>query len=178
MKTLYIAADPGKNGAYVCIDEDRVIVNYMVTPRISKDGPVDLNAIYAWLIDLSSRYPEDESCLVLNIEDVHALYGVSVSATSSLMENKGQIHGLFAFLANQRKNTSIHFIPPKEWQKTVWMHHDKVMKAGKVDTKATSLNCAKRLWANEKFLASDKCKKAHDGIVDALLIAETARRLF
>ena len=51
------------------------------------------------------------------------------------------------------------------------------MAASKVDTKATSLTAAKRLWPGDGFLASPKSKVAHDGIVDAMLIAEAARRI-
>lgn len=35
--------------------------------------------------------------------------------------------------------------------KKVWQSYDKVYLAGKVDTKSTSLNCAKRLWPNDNF---------------------------
>lgn len=175
MDCLYVAADPGKNGAFVCIDQTGNVVDRMVMPRITKDGPVDLVRIFDWLLNILKTKDWDK--VDLCIEDVHALYGVSASSTSSLMENKGQIHGIFSCVASMYIKTSVHFIPPKTWQKTVWMQHDKIMKAGKVDTKATSLSCASRIWPTDKFLATEKCKKAHDGIVDAMLIAEYARRV-
>lgn len=174
MDSLFIAADPGKNGAFACIDQTGSVIDRMVMPRISKDGPVDLGRIFEWTVNILKNKDWDK--VDLCIEDVHALYGVSVSSTSSLMENKGQIHGIFSCIANMYINSSVHFIPPKTWQKAVWMQHDKIMKAGKVDTKATSLSCASRLWPTDRFLATEKCKKAHDGIVDAMLIAEFARR--
>ena len=50
------------------------------------------------------------------------------------------------------------------------------MEASKVNTKKTSLACAKRLWPTDTFVKNERCKTAHDGIVDAMLIAEAARR--
>lgn len=175
MSLLIISADPGKNGALVCLDQDGKLIDRIVTPRVSNDGPVDLGAEVAFCNKMLSRNPDR---VMFVIEDVHALYGVSTSATSSLMENKGQLEGIFFTMAMIFKNASFHLIAPKTWQKSVWVHCDKVMLANKVDTKKTSLACAKRLWPGDLFLKTPKCKTPHDGIVDAMLIAEAARRLF
>lgn len=175
MASFIISADPGKNGALVCLDQDGKLVDRIVTPRVANDGPVDLAAEIAFCQNLLSQNLEHVKFV---IEDVHALYGVSTSATSSLMENKGQLEGIFFTMAVTYKNASFHLIAPKTWQKSVWMHCDKVMLANKVDTKKTSLACAKRLWPGDLFLKNPKCKTPHDGIVDAMLIAEAARRMF
>lgn len=169
---VYLAADPGKNGALVAINENSEIIDRMATPRISKTGPVDLIAEYQFI----EKNIKDADRAVLIIEDVHALYGVSTIATSSLMENKGQLHGIMTGFT-LRYPAAIHFLAPKAWQKEVWSHVDKVFKSNKIDTKATSLACAKRLWAGYDFRENSKCRVAHDGIVDALLMAEAARRL-
>lgn len=168
---IYLAADPGMNGALAAIDDNSRLVDRIVTPRIGSKGKVDLAAEYEFINSVARL---DKTVFV--IEDVHALYGVSVSATSSLMENKGELHGLL-FSFTMRYEASLHFIAPKTWQKEVWTHYDKVFKANKVDTKATSLSCAKRLWPTDTFFKNDKCRVAHDGIVDAMLIAEAARRM-
>lgn len=174
---LYIAADPGKDGAIVCIDQDSKLISRIATPRIAISGPVDLTKEYVFCRDTIVENNPDR--VVFVIEDVHALYGVSTSSTASLMENKGQLHGLFLSLcmAFPDINCSVHFIAPKTWQKLVWTHYDKVMEASKVNTKRTSLACAKRLWPNDTFVKNERCKTAHDGIVDAMLIAEAARRV-
>lgn len=171
---LYISADPGKDGALACIDDSSRLVGRTATPRIGTSGPVDLAAEYEFCRSLILN--TEPTRIVFVIEDVHALYGVSTSSTASLMENKGQLHGLFMGLSMTFQNSSIHFIAPKTWQKTVWTHADKVMEASKVNTKKTSLACAKRLWPNDTFVKNERCKTAHDGIVDAMLIAEAARR--
>lgn len=173
---LYIAADPGKDGAIACIDQDSKLISRISTPRIANSGPVDLTKEYIFCRDTIVENNPDR--VVFVIEDVHALYGVSTSSTASLMENKGQLHGLFLSLcmAFPDISCSVKFIAPKTWQKTVWTHADKVMEASKVNTKKTSLACAKRLWPNDTFVKNERCKTAHDGIVDAMLIAEAARR--
>lgn len=172
---LYIAADPGKEGALACIDQESRTIRRMATPRIGANGPVDLGEEYNFCKEIMDSMNPDKAVFV--IEDVHALYGVSTSSTSSLMENKGQLEGLFFSISMQYPNCSFHLIAPKQWQKTVWMHVDKVMESNKVNTKKTSLACAKRLWPGDMFLKNDKCRTPHDGIVDAMLIAEAARRL-
>lgn len=175
MSKLFIGADPGMEGAWAAIDENSNIISYMANPRIGKTGPSDLQAISKWINDLFLQQYER---VVMTVEDVHALYQVSVKTTSILMESKGNIYGVMSAFAFMHNNVSVQQIPPKEWQKKVWMFHDKVMTSSKVDTKKTSLACAKRLWPSEKFLATERCKTPHDGIVDALLIAEAARRSF
>lgn len=172
---FYIAADPGKDGALVCLDGDGRLVDRMVTPRVGATGPVDLAAECKFCLNLFGKNPDKVSFIV---EDVHALYGVSTSSTSSLMENKGQLEGIFFTMATLHNNCSFYLIAPKTWQKTVWMHCDKVMDSNKVNTKKTSLACAKRLWPNDSFLKNERCKIPHDGIVDAMLIAEAGRRTF
>lgn len=68
---------------------------------------------------------------------------------------------------------------PKERQKVMWQGVSPVYKSGKsVDTKATSLLAAKRLFPNEDLRKSERASKPHDGIVDALLMAEYCRRKF
>ena len=145
---LYIAADPG--------------ISRISTPRISASGPVDLTKEYVFCRDMIVENNPDR--VVFVIEDVHALYGVSTSSTASLMENKGQLHGLFLSLCMAFPDI------------LVCTHSYKVIEASKVNTKKTSLACAKRLWPNDTFVKNERCKTAHDGIVDAMLIAEAARR--
>lgn len=174
MNAIIIGVDPGMNGAWVAIDGSSSPISRMVLPRIGKTGPVDIPAVIEWVQNL---HLEDYEKVVLSYEDVHPLYGVSVSSTGSLMEGKGIIEGVLYSAAYGLKNASVIPLAPKRWQKEIWLTHDKVFKASKVDTKATSLAAAKRIWPSDKFLASERSKTPHDGIVDAMLIAEAARRI-
>jgi len=61
----------------------------------------------------------------------------------------------------------IHRVAAKTWQK-------QLLPKG-VDTKVAAVEKAKQLWPDEDFLASDRCRKPHLGMVDAALIAEYGR---
>lgn len=174
MNTIILGVDPGMEGCWAAINEKSELIDRLVNPRVGKTGPVDLPAIINWLKSL--QLPTFDKC-IFAFEDVHPLYGVSVSSTGSLMESKGMIRGVLTTFAMSLQNASVVPLTPKAWQSTVWLTGDKVTKASRVDTKATSLVCAKRIWPQEKFLATQKSKKPHDGIVDAMLIAEAARRI-
>lgn len=84
-------------------------------------------------------------------------------------------------------------VQPKKWQKEIYQGIPEIrkppvmikkgkmagqMKKGNLDTKAMSLLAAKRLFPTLDLRASERCKKAHDGIVDALLIAEYGARQY
>lgn len=45
----------------------------------------------------------------------------------------------------------------------------------KGDTKPRALAKALQLWPGETFLASERCRVPHDGMIDAALIAEYGR---
>ena len=57
----------------------------------------------------------------------------------------------------------------------------KIFKTGsktKVDTKAMALMAAKRLFPKVNLIMTERSTTPHDGLVDALLMAEYARRKF
>ena len=58
-------------------------------------------------------------------------------------------------------------ITSQKWQKHYWSKVD--------DTKAEALRVANGLWPSENWLATERSKKPHDGIVDAALIAYWAK---
>lgn len=117
------------------------------------------------------------------IEDVHAIYGSSAKSTFQFGFNKGYLIGLLA--ANKIPYT---LVAPKEWQKEMWGNSDMVVTyktvtiKGKqvskkeVNTKQTSINCAKRLFPTMDFRKSERAKNIDDNKVDATLLCEYARR--
>lgn len=80
-------------------------------------------------------------------------------------------------------------VQPKEWQGEIWTNADMVVSHKKVkckngkeinrketNTKATSINAAQRLFPSVDFRRNERCRKIDDNKVDALLMAEYARR--
>ena len=172
----FIGIDPGKTGAIVKIESSGYVRCY-VTPVIGKE--ID------WAVFADLLRQEDTHVF---LEHVHAMFGSSAKATFTF---GGCFEGSKALIAALRMPFTL--VQPKKWQEEMYQGIPeirkpsyKVTKPGKFfgqirkgsrDTKAMSLLAAKRLFPNVDLRKNDRCKIAHDGIVDALLIAEYGRRL-
>lgn len=168
MSKIRVGIDPGKKGALVEIT-DGAVTKKIPTPII--DTEYDIPSMN----ELISAYVGEKDVMVL-LEDVHSLGGVSAAANASLMENKGVWIGLL--IANKIPFT---LVTPKEWQSFSWSSVDKVLKEKKTekdrnitDTKATSLKAALNLYPNVDLRKSERAKKGDEGIIDSLLMAHYA----
>ncbi len=171
MSKVYIGVDPGSDG-YVAVIMENGVYDFL---------PIDgtpVQEVSAFLARWASS-----NCVAV-LEDVHAVFNSSAKGTFNFGFSKGM---LFALLVAHR--IPYVLVAPKDWQNEVWINADKeyttqrqTTKDGgekiikKVDTKATSLNAARRLFPLVDFRKSERAKKPHDGKVDALLMAEYARR--
>jgi len=126
----------------------------MPAQKYRKGNEVDIRTLSQWL----SNFEIDEYV----IEEPGGAR--SYKAATSMA---GSFHSVRAML--ELSNTRWHRITPSQWQK--------IMLPGckKGDTKPRALEAARRLWPSEQWLASERCKKPHDGAIDAALIAEYAR---
>lgn len=87
------------------------------------------------------------------------------------MFNYGVGYGIIQGLISAM-NLPMTLVPPRIWTK--------IMHAGADsdnDAKDKSLVIALRLFPDQTFLATDKSKKPHEGLIDAVLICEYGRRL-
>ena len=171
MNKVRVAIDVGKDGAIVAFRGESIILK-TVTPVIGNQ--IDINKIRSILLELN------ESAIHVVVEDVHAIFGSSAKGTFNFGWSLGILEGLLSGLC-----ISYTKVAPKDWQKEMWQGVKPVYKPQKaestrktVDTKATSLLAANRLFPNEDFRKSERAEKPHDGIVDALLMAEYCRRKF
>ncbi len=165
--TLKIRAafDVGKDGAIVVFRDEKPIEKTMM-PTVGNQ--IDLTSIR----DILSKY--DCQHIHVVIEDVHAIFGASAKSTFNFGWSLGVLEGMLAGMGIPYTKVS-----PKVWQKEMWQGVSPVYKSGKtIDTKATSLIAAKRLFPNEDLRKSERATLAHDGIVDALLMGEYCRRKF
>lgn len=147
------------------------MIEFFEFPKIGKNVDLhSLDEIFKGIKDLGGD-------LLFIMEDVHAIFGSSAKATFSFGHIVGALEVML--IAN-----SIPFVlvQPKKWQKEMWEGvplQKKSSSTGKTkvtDTKAMSLIAAKRIFPNEDLRRNSRCKVAHDGKVDSLLIAEYARR--
>ncbi len=169
-----VGIDIGKLGGIVIIDEKNNIVT-MPMPTIKKE--IDIHRIAKILKSLEGE-------VHCGMEDLHAIYGSSAAA----MFQFGRAAGIIE-MAVAAFDLPFTKISPKIWQKEMWMgikpveiNTGKKDKKGnvkyKIDTKGTSLLAATRLYPNLDLRATERSKVAHNGIVDALLIATFVKRKF
>lgn len=166
----WVAVDPGKAGAIVCLTNTDIVAKFIM-PLSGKD--IDTPALYNIFVGLKERYD-----LTVIIEDVHSIFGVSSKANFTF----GYVCGLIdaVVIANQLR---IVKTSPKQWQGEIWTNSDKCykplkpgQKKAQVDTKATSLKAALRLFPGADLRKSDRAKVPADGVTDALLMSEFGRR--
>lgn len=183
-----IGVDIGGLGAIAFFVEGN-LQKYYAMPQVEKRP--DIQAFMAILL----RHVTAEDDVHAVIEDLHSIFGTSAKSNFQF----GWINGVVetALVALSIPYTKVM---PKKWQKSIWegvrpveiISYEKKQKGisaepklnkdgtikHKIDTKATSLLAAKRLFPEETFLATTRSSVPHDGIVDAVLIGEYCKRNF
>ena len=153
---IYIGIDPGKKGAIAAIetDGDGDITFVDVLPY-SEDG-------YREFLKERATFRRSGSfrcCL----EKVGAHPGEGVKSSFSFGENYGFIRGLLAGF-----QIPYQTILPQRWKKEFGLGNDK----------ADSIEVCRRLFPDVSLKPTDRCQKDNDGMAEALLMAEYARRKF
>lgn len=144
---ICVGVDPGKKGGYAVIDMDGA-------------------RCYPWD---DARFVEDMRPLARRldgrtmacVEKVGAMHGQGVRSMFTFGKSAGFIEGVLAALG-----IGYQLIPPKTWKAEFGLNSDK----------ADSIAVCKRLFPGVNLLASEKCRKDSDGMAEALLLAEYARR--
>lgn len=183
---IFIGIDPGLDtGGMAILKEDMSLFTIM-TPRYPSKkiknktvmGDIDLESMTRFVLqplDLVSSEDEELDIHIL-YEDVHSLFKSSSSGNFSFGCRKGEVRGIAyackTFIKMSNKNAKVEVIPvySTTWQKEVVHFADKVMDGGKVDTKATSINAARRWFPDYKF-TKGRGSVIQDGMTDAALIA-------
>lgn len=95
------------------------------------------------------------------LERVHAMPKQGVSSTFNFGMNFGFIQGVL-----KAYEIPYELVTPQKWKKEFSCTSDK----------NTSIEVCKRLFPSVNLKATERCKKDHDGMAEALLIAEYGRR--
>lgn len=149
----YIGIDNGLSGG-IAVIEDRKILEILPMPVVA--GTKGKNELDILVIqNLLWKYRG-----VLIIEKAQAM----PKQGSVSMFNYGKNYGIIIGLAVS-VGMPTHYIPPKTWQKEMFVGVDKT------DTKAASVQVAKQFYPTHAFLASVRSKVPHNGMTDAVLIA-------
>lgn len=163
---FWIGIDIGKSGAICIMENDQITLAKM--PMI-KDQ-VDYNKLYH---ELLMKYEAGNGMIIF--EKLGVIFGSSKQTAFSMGYQSGAVE-----MACIGLSIPYAKIPAKEWQKRMFTGVDEITKTGttKRDTKAMALVAAKRLYPNVKLTIGDRATKAHDGAVDALLMAGYAKIMY
>lgn len=154
-----LGIDPGKtSGAIVLMEKGGAVIHRETMPPVHK---------LCDLIDSWRQEGMEIHCWLEKAQTMPKQGGVSVFRYG---QHYGTLEGIL--IAMDVRHTVVH---PSTWTKT--MHSGCSVKLkGREGAKKRSLEAAMRLWPRDGFLASERAKKPHDGLIDAMLIAEYGRR--
>lgn len=145
---IYIGVDPGKKGGVAVIDGDGA-------------------EVYAWddqtFVDVMAATMNKGKC-VAAVEKVGAMPGQGVTSMFSFGQSFGFILGVLTAFG-----IGYQLVPPTLWKREFGLLHTE---------KQASVDVAKRLFPGVSLLPTERCRKESDGMSDALLICEYARRKF
>lgn len=144
----YIGIDPGKKGGYAIIDSEN---------DICATFPWDDSTFMQHIAPLCGE--EQIVCL----EHVGPMPKQGVSSTFLFGREFGFIQGVL-----RAYNIPFELVRPQKWKKEFSVTADK----------NTSIEVCKRLFPAVSLLPTERCRKESDGMAEALLMAEYARRHF
>lgn len=123
-----------------------------ITHIVPFDKETYVNTLFAWKNDIS----------LVVLEHVGPMPKQGVTSTFKFGENFGWLQGVLdAF------GIPYELVRPQKWKREFSCTSDK----------NTSIEVAKRLFPHASLLRTPKCSKPDDGIAEALLMAEYARRI-
>ena len=149
---IFIGVDPGKNGAYAAITPGKYEAEIEVFPW---DDIFFIHHMHA----LRATGSGCKAC----VEKVGAMPGQGVTGMFHFGKNAGFIEGVLAALG-----IPYQLVVPRKWK----------AEFGLSGSKADSIEVCRKLFPDVKLRASERCRKDSDGMAEALLMAEYARRHF
>lgn len=172
---IYIGIDPGKSGALAIMnisknsDMEQLTVKIpnnlaFVKPLYSTQINVMLFNAHDYtkaLRDVAYLRDAGEQVAPVCVEKVGAMPNQGVVSMFSFGHNLGFIEGLLSAF-----NLSYQLVPPSVWKKEYSLNSDKTK----------SIEICQKLFPDVSLLPTPRCKKCHDGMAEALLMAEYARR--
>jgi len=178
----YIGIDPGRDGAIVALNQSGIIVHKGVMPFDEHLNNFD----FLSLCKLIKGIKDDHDSVFVITEKLSPIFGASAHNTFKLgMAYQCAIDAVKALKLGYMD------IKPTVWTKLMWKGLHEIRKPettrknkdgttskvkGRMDSKAMSLQAVKKYFPSEDLKKSSRCKNFHDGIVDALLLAEYGRR--
>ena len=150
----YIGIDPGKSGGIAIINcADHV----KVTPMILAGKDLDVSAIEDWIFGNYNHTQRTIAC----IEKVHSMPKQGVASSFKFGFVTGVMHGIIGTLG-----IPLHLVTPQAWKKEIL--------AGTLKDKDAAIDFCRRVYPEVNLLATERSRKPHSGMADALCIARYA----
>lgn len=159
---IYVGIDNGLDGGIAMFPSGQVLP--MPTVKLGKGRVVDVE----FLDGLAKVWRADGATVCVEQATKHSAGKLALCST---WFTYGQIIAVLKINRVPYHEVTV----PRTWQKEFWTV-PKMAEGHKFDTKAAALVTVKKLFPDINLLASERCSVPHDGIVDAILIAEYARR--
>jgi hypothetical protein len=152
-----IGIDNGVSGALAALDSEGGLIGWLPMPTVKarKGNEIDVCAVWCWIQDMTCG---ETTTPIYTIEEPGGSKSAKAGASMA-----GSFHAIRAMLAVKR--CRMQRVTPQSWQRVLLPG----CKAG--DTKARAYEAARRMWPDERWHATERCKVAHDGGIDAALIA-------
>lgn len=135
--------DPGKAGAIVILNDGKIEHSALLRNTVPR----------YWLLDRGVK--------LAYIEQAQSFPKQGIASAFNYGRDYGYLLGTLA-----GSGIILHLIRPAVWAKRVHTMAPKID-----DAKERSAWCARHLWPDYSFLASERSTKPHDGLIDAALIA-------
>lgn len=166
MSKTYVGIDIGKNGAVAILTPEGKIITHEM-PLISKE--LDYHELSAIMVTITTEY----SNVHVVFEKLGVIFGSSKSTAFSMGEQAGSVE-----MSCICKGISYTKTRAVVWQKEMFQGISEVTKtnSSKRDTKAMALLAIKRIFPDLTLTFGKRAIKPHDGLIDAVLMAEYARR--
>jgi hypothetical protein len=146
-----LGVDPGLHGALAILD-GRDIVQFCAMPL--REGKIDAQALH-------SIVGQEELDLIV-LEDAHSRPGEGVKSTFTSGLGYGRVMTILELMGVPMERPT-----PQKWQSTIARITGL---SGGDDPKVRALAQARALWPRQDFVLPG-CRKQHDGVVDACLMA-------
>lgn len=160
---VFCGIDPGKDGALAILGyrETPILVPFSETEYANQLRRLDFCRTEAEKdLEAIMHVPVTEVFCV--VEHVNAMPGQGVTSCFSFGQNFGVILGLLTAF-----RIPYELVRPQKWKRVFSCTSDK----------NTSIEVAQRMFPGVDLRRTPRCAKPHDGICEALLMAEYARRL-
>lgn len=148
-KKHYLGIDPGKNGGLAVISADGTPCQWTLMPQ-------GVGRIVDWIAAAARQYPR----LVMVTEKAQAMPKQGIASAFRYGQHFGLFEATTALL-----RTPYHEVSPAVWKKAM----------GLTSSKSLSSSVCRRIFPQVELVLPG-CRKEHDGLAEALLVAEWGRR--